>query len=235
MCGRFVLATPEDEIIEYFGIDQVHRSLEASYNIAPGQQIPVVLARQEKKHLGTLQWGLIPHWTRDLKKAPKPINARGESAHEKASFRQAFARRRCLIPANGFYEWEKGAKGKNKTPYYVKLQSQPLFAMAGLWDRWTSPEGEEHNTCTIVTTEANSTIHHIHPRMPLILAPEHYQAWLDTNNYQAPELKDIIQPYPAEEVEVYEVSPKVNRVACNDPSCIEAAPELPPTGNLSLF
>lgn len=221
MCGRFVLIASEEELCGQFGIAHVHQPVQASYNVAPGQNVVAIVEKAGQRHLGTLQWGLVPHWTKTLEGAKRPINARSETALEKPSFREAMQKRRCLLPAHGFFEWEKSSK--SKIPHYIHMPDTPIFAMAGLWERWNPPPGEAGEslrTCTILTTQANARIQHLHERMPVILPPEHWSTWLDLQT-PVSALQDLMYPYPGDAFATYSVTPQVNRVTFNEPTCIK--------------
>lgn len=232
MCGRFVLTATEDEICEVFAVDHVHQATQVSYNIAPTHNVSAVVSKAGQNHLGTMSWGLVPHWSKELG-SRRPINARSETAHEKASFRMPFRKRRCLLPASGFFEWQKTPQGK--VPMFIHLPEEPIFAMAGLWDRWSPPDGSPLSTCTILTTEANATIAPIHDRMPVILPREHWGLWLNNSDFHLGSLRDMLRPYPAEAFATYSVNKQVNRVATNTPSNLTPYEEPPPPENLSLF
>ncbi len=184
MCGRFVIHAKKQEIIETFDIDEVQiPAFEPKDNIPPGTHIPFIYQSVDKRVLGNALWGLIPSWSKDKSFSGNTFNARSETVSEKPSFREAYKQRRCLIPANAYYEWEKlSVNGKlaGKQPYSIQRQDKALFAFAGLYEYWTDSQSDEKIlSCSIVTLEAYSKINHIHPRMPLILSGEHYQNWLD--------------------------------------------------------
>lgn len=211
MCGRFALYADYEALLERFEIEEAaldQASYEENYNVAPSQQIVAVINDGERNRLGTLRWGLIPSWAKDEKIGYKMINARAETAAEKPSFRHAFKKKRCLIPANAFYEWKKGQDGK--TPMLIHLEGDELFAFAGLWESWESPEGEVVHSCTILTTQPNAVMADIHDRMPVILDKEAEKTWLDPNVQDPELLQKLIKPYEAEVLEVYEVSSAVN-------------------------
>lgn len=221
MCGRFTLSQPSDAIASAFNLPEIP-SLEPRYNIAPTQLIPAILTTpgQNDKHLQMLYWGLIPSWAKDASIGAKMINARAETASEKPSFKNALKRRRCLIIADGFYEWQR-QDGK-KQPYYFRLESGQPFAFAGLWENWHSSEGETITSCTILTTEANDLLRPIHDRMPVILDAKDYDTWLDPE-VQKPELiQPFLHPYPAKLMHSYAVSTKVNNPKNNTPECINS-------------
>lgn len=211
MCGRFALYADYEALLERFEIEEAaldRASYEENYNVAPSQQIAAVINDGKRNRLGTLRWGLIPSWAKDEKIGYKMINARAETAAEKPSFRSAFKKKRCLIPANAFYEWKKGQDGK--TPMLIHLEGDELFAFAGLWESWESPEGEVVHSCTILTTQPNAVMADIHDRMPVILDKEAEKTWLDPNVQDPELLQKLIKPYEAEVLEAYEVSSAVN-------------------------
>lgn len=218
MCGRYTMASPEEWIREEFELPALPEDFRPRYNIAPTQDVLAVVVGPEGPRAGWLRWGLVPSWAKDESIGNKLINARAETVAEKPSFRSAFARRRCLLVADGFYEWMK--EGNAKVPMYVRLRSGRPFAFAGLWERWRRPDGESVATCTIVTTTACDEIAHIHPRMPVILPPEARAAWLDP--HAPPErLAALLRPYAGGDLEAYAVSPLVNSPANDLPECRE--------------
>ena len=219
MCGRYTLRTPVDSLAERFEIDDHPSSILPSYNIAPTQEVAAVVEEDERR-LDLLRWGLVPSWAKDPEMGNRMINARGETVSEKPSFRKAFKTRRCLILADGFYEWQKTDNGKQ--PYYVRMQDASPFAFAGLWETWNG-DGDEMRTCAIITTEANDLMREIHHRMPVILHPEDYEMWLDPNFEEKEPLIALLKPYPDEAMEAYSVSRRVNRPANDEPGCIEPA------------
>ncbi len=180
MCGRFASTIHPKLLAELFGLGEVPAEIPARYNIAPSQPVAAVLDREvgSGRELWWLRWGLIPRWAKDESMASKLINARAEGVAEKPAFREAFRKRRCLIPADGFYEWEAAAGGKRKQPYFIHLLGREVMALAGLWERWTKPDGEAVDSCTSVTTESNRLIRRIHERMPVIVEREDYEYWL---------------------------------------------------------
>jgi putative SOS response-associated peptidase YedK len=221
MCGRCTLTPSAAEIEARFGLP-VPAGYTPRYNIAPTQEILALLDDSQGRRLEIFRWGLIPHWAKDAKIAQKLINARAETLFEKPSFRDAAKKRRCLVIADGFYEWRATVKGK-KTPVYVRLKSKEPFGFAGLWERWNSPEGQIIQTCTIVTTKPNELIKPIHNRMPVIVPRELEELWLDPSPRTDRELESILQPYTAEEMEFFEVSPLVNSPTNDGPECIKPA------------
>jgi putative SOS response-associated peptidase YedK len=216
MCGRFTLHTPYDQLGEHFGIADMPETA-ASYNIAPSQTVPAVRVGEQRRELVMLRWGLVPAWARDAKTTYRMINARAESVAEKPAYRTAFRRRRCLVPADGFYEWRQTADGKQ--PYYIRMKNAGIFAFAGLWEHWEGND-EVIESCTIIVTEANDIIRPVHDRMPVIIAPADYTQWLDPERQEPASLRPLLRPYPAEAIEVYPVSRRVNSPKNNDAECI---------------
>lgn len=223
MCGRFALTANPEAIQQAFNLSIVPDGMPPRYNIAPTQPIAVI-TNDEPHALNLMRWGLIPSWAKDLSIGNKMINARGESVAEKPAFRAAFKRRRCLIPSDGFFEWR--ADGGKKTPLFIHMQDHELFAMAGLWEVWYGPDGEELRTCTIITTEPNEFMANIHNRMPVILRREDYATWLSDEKTPPDVLQSLIKPYPAEAMTAYEVSPAVNRPTNDTPDVIEPVSKL---------
>lgn len=221
MCGRYALKTPVNRLAEEFDLSESPQDLVANYNVTPTQNIATILANEDGvRRLALLRWGLIPPWADDPGIGSRMINARSETAPEKPSFRTAFKKRRCLIPADGFYEWQKTNGAKQ--PYYIHMKDDRPFAFAGLWERW-SGEGEEIRSCTILTTGPNELVGDIHNRMPVILHPDHYDLWLDPGMQEVEPLTYLLEPYPAEKMEAHPVSRYVNSPSHNDPHCIEPA------------
>lgn len=220
MCGRFALHADAETIAQTFELDEAPE-LSPRYNIAPTQPAPVVLTTGDNAHreFRTLRWGLIPSWAKDAVIGAKMINARAETVAEKPAFRSAFTHRRCLILADGFYEWQK--LGRGKQPIYIRLKSGEPFAFAGLWERWESPDDGPIESCTIITTTPNDLVQPIHDRMPVILHRESYGRWLDPGNTNSEALATLLTPYSANEMEAYSVSARVNSAANDDPTCIE--------------
>ena len=206
MCGRYTLTTDMQTIAQTFGVAS---TLEASprYNIAPSQEVVGILSNGSA-HLDWLQWGLIPSWAKDASIGSKMINARAETLAEKPSFKRLLRSRRCLIVADGFYEWKKENTGK--TPMYITLKDHSPFAFAGLWDLWHSPDGQELRTCTIVTTDANALVAPIHDRMPVILPADARELWLDSQLHDEQALLPLLKPYDANEMVARAVSRLVN-------------------------
>lgn len=209
MCGRFTLTLDMNTIAETFGVEPTLSS-SARYNIAPTQEVVTVLqdAQNPKPHLEWLRWGLIPSWAKDESIGSRMINARAETLAEKPSFKRLLTSRRCLVVADGFYEWKQAAK--TKTPMYITMRDHEPFAFAGLWDLWKSPDGQQLRTCTIITTEPNSLMAEIHTRMPAILTREARDLWLDPEMKDSHGLTSLLTPYPAEQFAAREVSKLVN-------------------------
>lgn len=229
MCGRYVIYGPKSrhrpETQDLDELDFLGRKLELRprYNAAPTQRLPVYRVHPDRgPELTLLRWGLIPSWAKDPSIGSKLINARGETIAEKPSFRTAFKRRRCLVPMCGFYEWQ-GLPGK-KVPHFIYLMNDPVFAVAGLHEWWKSPAGEELETFTIVTTDANAVMAPLHNRMPVIVPPERYAEWCDPANQNVAELQLFIEPYPPDEMHAVPVSTRVNAVKNEGPTLIEAVP-----------
>jgi putative SOS response-associated peptidase YedK len=218
MCGRFVLKATPAELITRFSLDECV-DLTPRYNIPPGTEIAAIrLSPEGRRVLQPLKWGLVPHWAKDPGIGSKLNNARGESVAEKPSFREAFKRRRCLIPADGFYEWK--AEGKLKQPYYISLPES--FAMAGLWESWKAPDGSILRTCCVITTGPNAVMEPIHDRMPVIIAPEDWERWLSA---PVTEIGELVRPYPAEAMRAWPVSRRVSKTVDDDAGLIEFAAE----------
>lgn len=223
MCGRFALISDTEQLVTQFGIApetvaQMPPSV-PRYNIAPTQPVTAVrLNDQGKRELTFFRWGLIPSWSKDIEIGSRLINARSETVTEKPSFRNAFKRRRCIIPADGFYEWQKRDNGKQ--PMFIHATDKRPFGLAGLWEMWSDPDGSMLQTCTILTTQPNEMMAQIHNRMPVILEPEDYDMWLDPGDDPEQALH-LLRPYPAAKMEAYPVSTTVNNPRNDAPECIE--------------
>ncbi len=220
MCGRFVLFSSLEEIREAFGVQQVRYQVEPSYNVAPTQSVAVVVQREGVNTLEKMRWGLIPAWAKDPSIGSRMINARAETVGEKPSFKRPLKDRRCLVVANGFYEWQK--TGQAKIPMFIRLKSGQPFGFAGLYDVWTSPEGEAVASCTIITTNANDLMLSIHDRMPVILPKSQEATWLDPAIQRAADVLPLLVPYSAADMEAYPVSRSVNSPENNSPDLIRA-------------
>ena len=224
MCGRFALYATPEQLIDYFGLDEC-ADLTPRYNIPPGTDIAAIRQSPEgKRVLHLLRWGLVPHWAKDPSLGNKLNNARGESVAEKPSFREAFKRRRCLIPANGFYEWKTG--GKAKQPYYISLKAREPITMAGLWESWQGPDGKLLRTCCVVTTGANAVMARIHDRMPVILGEADWADWLDPA-VPAEAARTMLGPCPDDWIRTYPVSRAVSAVRNEGVELIEPIEENP--------
>lgn len=222
MCGRYTLQASPEELARQFSVEVEDPSLfKPRYNIAPSQNVAVVRLKPDtsQRELVRLRWGLIPSWAKDPRIGNQMINAKAETVATKPSFRSAFRKRRCLIPADGFYEWQQ--QGRQKQPMYIRLRDRRPFAFAGLWERWEPKDGEPVESCTIVTTEPNEFMRLIHNRMPVILAPPDYDIWLDPTVQQTETLQAMLMPYPPESMEAYPVSRLVNNPRNDIPQCVE--------------
>lgn len=221
MCGRYSLYTDYSTLLERFAIEEAtigEEEYSPNYNVAPSQQIVAVVNDGLKNRLGTLKWGLIPPWAKDRKIGYKMINARAETAAEKPSFRNAFKKKRCLIVADSFYEWIK--EENSKTPMLIQVKTGEPFAFAGLWESWTSPEGETINSCAILTAKSNKLMAPIHDRMPVILSREAEKIWLDPSVQDIKLLESLLTPFEESELEAYQVSSEVNSPKNNNPDLI---------------
>ena len=232
MCGRYVIISTPEAIRALFGYGE-QPNFPPRYNVAPTQPIPIVRLVDGKRSFALMRWGLLPSWVKDPKTFPLLINARGESVLEKPAFRNAMRRRRCLIPTDGFYEWQAGGRaGGPKRPYFVRAKrsadgSAPPLAFAGLYETWTGPNGEELDTAAIITTAANRTLTAIHDRMPVFVPKEAFDLWLDCANVEADVAAALIRPADDALLEAYEISPAVNRVANDSAALIAPASAAP--------
>ena len=217
MCGRFTVA-PQADAGTLFSVSETVRPVAASFNVAPGQEVPVVWDDGSGRRLDAFKWGLVPSWAKDPSIGNRLINARAETVAEKPAFRRAFLQRRCLILADGFYEWKR--EGTRKVPVYITLKDAPLFAFAGLWETWKPEGGGPLRTCCIVTVEANAFMKPIHDRMPAILPPASQEPWLDPANRDPAVLLALLEPYPPEGMQAHPVSTYVNSPKNNDPKCV---------------
>ncbi len=224
MCGRFVLITPGETLFEHFGLDPAMMDLMPAiaprYNIAPTQPVAAIrlAPHTNKRELTFFRWGLIPSWAKDMKFSSRLINARSETVPEKPSFRAAFKRRRCLIPASGFYEWQR--QGNRKQPIYIHSGSDVPWALAGLWETWHATDGSVIDSCTILTTEPNELMQPIHNRMPVIVEEPDFDMWLHPG--PNPDVaRHLFRSYPAERMRAYPVSTLVNNPKNDDPECIK--------------
>lgn len=222
MCGRFTLTTTPTDLHEAFPDIEIPADLAPRYNIAPSQPVAVI-ANTGVNRVELYRWGLIPSWAKDPAIGDRMINARAETLVEKPSFRGIYRKHRCLVLADGFYEWKQEPGSRPKTPMYIRLASGRPFAFAGLWDRWRPAEGDPVQSCTIVTTAPNRLMQMIHTRMPVIVDPEAYAKWLDPAEVTPEQLAPLLQPYPAEGMIAFPVSRYVNRPQNDSPACIAPA------------
>jgi putative SOS response-associated peptidase YedK len=237
MCGRFASTTPPDQLAKYFGAELVEQLIEAdevraNYNVAPTQGVYTVFEDGGTRRLDTFHWGLVPFWAKDPKVGNRMINARAETIAEKNSYKRPFAKRRCIIPADGFYEWKKLEGQKKKQPMYMSRVDGEPFAFAGLWEVWkdrnhTDADGEplELLSCTIITGDPNDKVAEVHDRMPVMLPPDAWDTWLDRDNHDTDALQGLLVPAPSQLIRVHPVSTDVNNVRNNGPELImEAEP-----------
>ena len=225
MCGRYTQIASWSELVDLYRITEGSSplNLRPRYNIAPTQDVAVVRAESDGggRSLTLMRWGLVPSWARDTGIGARLINARAETVAEKPSFRDAYRRRRCLIPADGFYEWQKRPGGA-KQPYLITLRDEQPFAFAGLWERWDkAPDGRTVQTCAIITTEANDRLRPIHGRMPVILDAANHDAWLDALAHDGARAAALLRPYPSDAMAAWPVGAHVNSAANDDPKCME--------------
>jgi putative SOS response-associated peptidase YedK len=225
MCGRFSLHHTPQQIAFRFSIEQApaprterYDIAPERYNIAPTEQVAVVRQLNGSRLLDELRWGLIPSWSREPAMDAKLINARAETVAERPAFKGPLVRRRCLVPADGFYEWRHD--GKARLPFYFRRRDSELFGFAGLWDEWRSPDGQTIQSCTLITCAPNTVLEPVHNRMPVMLRPDDEGGWLDPHNHDVADLLARLRPYPAEEMEGFEVSARVNRAGVEGPSLI---------------
>jgi putative SOS response-associated peptidase YedK len=233
MCGRYAIISVPEAVRALFAYED-QPNFPPRYNVAPTQPVPIVRIEEGRRRFALVRWGLIPSWVKDPRDFSLLINARGESVLDKAAFRLAMRRRRCLFPADGFYEWrrsgagKRASAGKDRRSFFVRPTAGGPLAFAGLWETWMGPNGEEMETAAIVTTRANRTLAAIHDRMPVVVAPEAFDVWLDCQQVDAETAAALIAPAPDAALEAYEVSPAVNRAANDAPDLImpvaEAAP-----------
>ena len=228
MCGRYSLSSDSERVGRRFGVEQMPL-FPPRFNIAPSQAAPVIFADRDKPaaaagHPGRcrlMQWGLVPHWAKDVSIGRRLINARAETAADKPAFRAAMRYRRAVVPANGFYEWQ--GKGSARRPMYIRISDEEMFALGGLWECWQSPDGSELETFAILTTAANERMATVHDRMPLILPHEAEARWLDPAVQKPDEVADLLVPFPAARMELWPVSTRVNSPKHDDASLIEPA------------
>lgn len=222
MCGRFTLTASPELVAEFFEVAEMP-PLTPRYNIAPTQPAPVVRwdRRQKQRRMSLLRWGLIPHWADDPSIGYKMINARAETVTTRSVYHTAFKQRRCLVIADGFYEWQKIEGKKPKQPYYICLRDSGLFAFAGLWEHWEGRDGSVIDSCTVLTTHPTEVMKPLHDRMPVILHPKDYRTWLDPDLHEPGPLYALLQPHPVVCLTALPVSTVVNNPANDTPACIE--------------
>ncbi|MCC6727788.1 MAG: SOS response-associated peptidase [Chthonomonadales bacterium] len=219
MCGRFTLTRATDQVARRFAAEQLVLPIAPSYNVAPGQAVAAITDWGGRRVLEPLRWGLVPFWAKEPAIGNRLINARAETLAEKPAFRNALTRRRCLVPADGFYEWRQ--EGGKRQPMYVHMRDGELFAFAGLWEEWLSPDGSPLRTCAVITVPPNALMAEIHNRMPAILAPDDEASWLGGAGKRVEDLLSLLAPYDDRGMEAYPVSRRVNAPTVNDASCIE--------------
>jgi putative SOS response-associated peptidase YedK len=221
MCGRFAQKSDPKRLAGQFGVAEAPAA-EARYNVAPTQDILCVRAGGDGREMTLLKWGLVPSWAKDAAMGARLINARGETVAEKPSFREAFKRRRCIVPADGFYEWRR--QGSEKQPFFFRMRDDSPFGFAGLWERWEGDGGRVVNSCAILTTEANDVVRPVHERMPVILHREDYDLWLEDDARKRDLLAELLRPYPASEMTSHAVGPAVNSPRSQGESLVEQVP-----------
>jgi putative SOS response-associated peptidase YedK len=225
MCGRYLLTSPPEAVQRLFGYRE-QPNFPARFNIAPTQPIAIVRLHEGERQFALVRWGLLPAWVKDPRAFSLVINARSDSVLDKPAFRSAMKRRRCLIPADGFYEWKE--EGKFKRPYVVRPKAEGPVAFAGLWECWTGPNGEDLESAAIITCDANRALHPIHHRMPVVVPPEAFDFWLDCRNVDAESAAALLNPAPEELLEGYEISTAVNRVVNDSAQLLDPAPARDP-------
>lgn len=221
MCGRYSLNNSKEEIKEWFDADSFDLdTLQPNFNVAPTDTMPVTGENQEgKRSIQPFRWGFLPFWAEDKDIGYSMINARAETVDTKRSYKPSFRKYRCLVPASGFYEWKN--KEGEKVPYYIYPTHEPMFAFAGIYNVWESPDGDRIPTFTIITTDANEKIKNLHDRMPVMLLKEEWNEWLDPTNHDTDSLKELLRPFPEDALDYYRVSKKVSNVRNNSKELIE--------------
>jgi putative SOS response-associated peptidase YedK len=220
MCGRYVLRHSAQEIQQRFDVDDFAEALEPRYNIAPTQQMPVIVQRGDKRQMQAMRWGLVPSWMKEPNASLSTFNARAEGIAEKPMYRGPIRRQRCLVPADGFYEWTPSASGSKKQPYFIHLRDNELFAFAGLYDHWRAPDGSDLWSYTIITGEPNAVLAPLHHRMAVILRREDEEEWLDPGITDPFQVMRLLKPYPADDMEAYPVAPLVNNARNDAPEMV---------------
>ena len=234
MCGRFTITSDFPSILKRFGLRQEEFPFHPRYNLAPGQHAPVI-TQNSCRQVYSMKWGLVPHWAKDPNVGFKMINARAETVVDKPSFRHPIRHKRCLIPADSFYEWRKEPSTKSKTPFRFLLKERKLFAFAGLWEEWMTPQGTPLQTFSIITTPANKLVSPIHDRMPVVLRREDEDTWMDHSTNDLNKIKNLLRPFPASEMDSYKVSSLVNKVKNDSPDCVKPSKGLSQADLFSEF
>ncbi|MGR9087316.1 MAG: SOS response-associated peptidase [Gammaproteobacteria bacterium] len=223
MCGRFALYSPLDTLARHFQTDTIPgMEITPRYNIAPSQNVAVIRDEGGTRRFALVHWGLIPSWAKEQKIGYRMINARAETVAEKPAFRTAFKYRRCLVPADGYYEWQAIVGANTKQPWFIALKNRAPMAFAGLWEKWKTPDGGELESCTIIVTEANDFTRSIHDRMPVILEPKDWDSWLEPKTENDWILQSLLKPYPDDAMTAWPVSAKVNSPRNDLEECVEA-------------
>jgi putative SOS response-associated peptidase YedK len=232
MCGRFTLTLPPEVLTEVFGTEgALPPSLRPRFNVAPTDEVPIIRRERSqvedaKRIVAMARWGLIPSGAKDPKTGAKMINARQETLFQRAPFASAVRSRRCLVPADGFFEWK--TIGKVKQPYWIRVKGARVFAMAGIWDRWRAPDGTPVDSCSVITTEPNALVERVHDRMPVILEEKDWALWLDPRVTERTALARLLCPLAAEKMTMEPVSPRANSVQNDDPGCVEIVAPITP-------
>lgn len=222
MCGRYTLHVKADELAKRYNIARMPHDIRENFNVSPGQSMPVVIEQDGERQLDLMQWGLIPFWAKDPRIGYKLINARDDTIFDKPMWRNVILKKRCLIPADGFYEWQKVADGTKvrKQPYYIHPKQIELFSFAGVWETWKDTSGLEHKTYSIITTEPNKEMAAIHNRMPVILHPEDEPKWLESSRVTRSDIEPLLRPLEDNGLDMYKVSSDVNSSGLNEASLI---------------
>jgi putative SOS response-associated peptidase YedK len=222
MCGRYTLTSP-DELVQEFGLGELPFSLTPRYNIAPSNEVPVIVQESAGPSLRLLRWGLVPSWVTLTRSTKRPINARAETVHEKPSFREAFEQRRCLVCADGFYEWKR--QGSRPMPFFMHRRDGRPVSFAGLWERHVADDGTQTNSFAVLTTAANDLMAPIHHRMPIVVARDARERWLDAGKRTRSDVEDLLVAPPSVDYEIFQVSEKVNSVANDSAACLRRGPD----------
>lgn len=228
MCGRYVSVSSPTILAERFRVEEVRVAVtEPSYNVTPRAEVPVVAVSRDKRVLDVVRWGLVPSWAKSLSIGDRQINARAERIHTANAYKRAFVRRRCIVPADGFYEWQK-LDDKKKIPWFFRRRDGEPLAFAGLWEIWhdraQGDDAPRMRSCVIITTKANALVEPVHERMPVVLPESAWAEWLDRDNHDVEKLQRLLVPAPVDELEAWPVSTRVNKPENNDPDLVEPAP-----------